>query len=84
MRALLYDSMCMVRRRSSCLIQQLSKVRLYRLKLSNQNLNTVRLVVLPSFETEIWEPCRKERGNLREPRREQKRGVERPINPYES
>ena len=27
-------------RRSSCLIQRLSEVRLYRLKLSNQNLNS--------------------------------------------
>ena len=39
--------------RSSCLTQQLSEVRLYRLKLLNQNLNTVRSVVLPSFEREI-------------------------------
>ena len=37
--------MCMVRR-SSCLTQQLSEVRLYCLKLSNQNLNTIRLGVL--------------------------------------
>ena len=46
------NSMCMVRR-SSCLIQQLSEVRLYHLKLSNQNLNTIRSGVWPSFEREI-------------------------------
>ena len=47
--ALSDNSMCMVHR-SSCLTQQLSEVRLYRLKLSNQNLNTVRSVVLLSLK----------------------------------
>ena len=74
MRALSDDNMCMVRR-SSCLTQQLSEVRLYRLKLSNQNLNTIRSVVLPSFETEIWEPCMQERA--RELKRAKKRAEKR-------
>ena len=76
MRALSDNSMCMVGR-SSCLTQQLSEVRLYRLKLSNQNLNTIRSGVLLSFEGDLRNMQKRQGTKLRE----QKRGVERPINP---